>query len=90
MPIRICDVLSEYLAGVLTLAEGQALVGGALDLLADPALPPEQSFEEARLAAHQAEARAGLLADSEAQAAHAARQLAVDRLDLYLQRHFKK
>jgi hypothetical protein len=71
-----CDVLSELLAGHLTLAAGLALVAGARELLADPALLAEQPFEAARLA--------------EAQAAPTARQLAVDRLEHYLQRHFGK
>jgi hypothetical protein len=81
-----CDVLSQLLAAQLTLAQGQALVTGARDLLADPALPPGQPFEQMR----QAEASAGLASTPEEQAAHAARQLAVDRLALYLQQHFKK
>jgi uncharacterized protein len=84
-----CYVLSELLAGHLTLVEGQALVTGAFELLADPALPPGQPFEEVRLAAREAEARAALLSTQE-QAAYAAQQVAVARLDLYLQRHFKK
>jgi len=53
--------LSELLAGHLTLAEGQALVAGARELLADPALLPGQPFEAMRLAAHQAEAARQLL-----------------------------
>jgi uncharacterized protein len=85
-----CYVLSELLAGRLTLAEGQALVAGARELLADPALPPGQSFEQVLLTVRQTEGRASLLTNPEAQAAHAARQLAVERLDLYFQRHFKK
>ena len=43
-----------------------------------------------RLAARETEGRAARLADPEAQAAHAARQVAVERLELYFQRHFKK
>jgi hypothetical protein len=85
-----CDVLSQCLAGHLTLAEGKALVEGARALLADPALATGQPFEQMRVSAREAEARAGLLHTPEAWAAHAAWQLAVERLELYLQRHFNK
>jgi hypothetical protein len=85
-----CEVLSQYLAGHLTLAEATALVDGARALLADPALATGQPFEQMRVSAREAEGRAGLLPTPEAQAAYAARQLAVEHLEIYLEQHFKK
>ena len=85
-----CEVLNQYLAGSLNLAEGQALVEGARVLLADPALATGQPFEQVRLTVREAEGRAGLLSTPEALAAHLAQQLAVERLERYLDRHFKR
>lgn len=85
-----CEVLNQYLAGRLSLEAGQALAAGARELLADPALPKNQPFERVRAAARAAEGRGSLLTTPEARAAHDALQLAVERLDVYLQRHFRK
>jgi hypothetical protein len=85
-----CEILTQYLAGQLPLADAVGIVAGARALLADTDLPPGQPFEQVRVAAREGEGRGSLLTTPEAQAAHAARQLAVERLDVYLQRHFKK
>ena len=85
-----CDVLAQYLAGRLSLESALALAAGAVELLADPALPEGLPFERVRAAARAAEGRAALLATPESRAAHDALQLAVERLDVYLQRHFRK
>ena len=85
-----CDVLTQYLEGQLSLDSALALAAGAIELLADPALPQGQPFERVRAAARAAEGRAALLTTPESRAAHDALQLAVERVDVYLQRHFRK
>ena len=85
-----CDVLTQYLEGRLSLESASALAAGATELLADPALPKGQPFERIRAAARAAEGRAALLTTPESRAAHDALQLAVERVDVYLQRHFRK
>jgi hypothetical protein len=85
-----CDLLSQYLDGQLTLEAAQSLAAGARQLLADPALPRGQPFERVRAAARAAEGRAALLTTPQSRAAHDALQLAVETLDVYLQRHFRK
>ena len=85
-----CEVLVAYLAGHLSLRDSLALVVGARALLIDPDLPENQSFEQVRVAVRQMEDRVHLLPTPEAQAAHYARQAAVNRLEHFLRQHFKK